>query len=57
MMEDCGPIVGTPTPCGNFSDTALIFSFTICRALKMSVFHSNSTQTMEIPAARNEAED
>ena len=49
-MLDCGARIGLPTPLGKFSPITLIFSLTVCRALKISVFHSNSTQTIEIPA-------
>ena len=49
IMDDCGAMMGALTPKGNWLDTMLIFSFTICLARKISVPHSNSTQTMERP--------
>ena len=54
MILACGAMVGLPTPTGNCSATVMIFSLTICRALKISVFHSNSIQTIEMPADEDE---
>ena len=49
MMEETGASTGAGRSGGRFGATVWIFSVTICRARKMSVPHSNSTQMTEIP--------
>ena len=51
MMDDGGARTGRSTSGGNWPATVLIFSLTIWRAPRMSVPHSNSTQTTEMPTA------
>ena len=48
-MDDCGPSVGVPTPCGNCVPMACVRSATVWRACQMSVPQSNSTHTTENP--------
>ena len=48
---DTGASSGAATPAGSELATLCSFSATICRARKMSVPHSNSTQTTEMPCA------
>ena len=51
MIEDTGARTGDGVPVGSIDSTAWSFSDTSCRARKMSVSHSNSTQTTEMPRA------
>ena len=51
MMEDWGASTGRSTSGGRSLLTEAIFSATTCRASRMSVPHSNSTQTTEMPTA------
>ncbi len=51
IIDEIGAIVGAPIPSGKFSRTIGIRSFTICLARYISVPQSNSTHTIEIPAA------
>ena len=48
-IDDCGPNVGLPIPCGKASFTVESFSVTICRARYTSAPQLNSTQTTEKP--------
>src|SRR6056297_2681423 len=51
IMDEMGAIIGGGTSLGRLVVTNCSFSFTICRALKMSVPQSNSTHTMDTPFA------
>ncbi len=54
MTDEIGASTGAETPAGRPPATTCSFSATICRARKMSVPHSNSTQTTAIPWAVEE---
>ena len=54
MIDEIGASTGGGTPGGRDWPTSWSFSVTICRAWKMSVPHSNSTQTMLNPWAVEE---
>ena len=51
MMDETGASTGRSTWGGSVPPTSANFSATTCRARKMSVPQSNSTQTTAIPSA------
>ena len=54
MILLCGPMVGLPTPSGNWSPSVASFSETIWRSRYTSVPQSNSTHTTEKPVVDEE---